>query len=557
MVNPLTLVSDALGHIEIDERRMHVRSRQQRADVVRYAWMALVTLVSLWAGVQLLDKGPETDYVGQMLSAALAVVSMAAVLYRPRYGLYLILFFGLIGDAAMIPWYPFVKNFSSSESLLFIHPSLIISPFELFVVTTTLAWIVQAAILRKINVYLGRLTLPVLLFGIFLLAGFGYGVATGGDFKIALWEARPIFYLPLMLVLTSNLIETRRHVHQLMWVIMLGLFVEGLIGTWYFFFELGGDLSGVNSITEHSAAIHMNTLFVFALAVWLFPGSLPKRLLLPLLALALVVPYIATQRRAAFLTLGVALVLMGLTLLRQNRRLFLVLAPIAAVAGLAYLAIFWNSAGALGAPASAVKSIIAPDAGSVDDLSNVYRVIENVNVSFTVHEEPLTGVGFGRKFYIVVPMADISFFDWWEYIVHNSIFWMWMKTGVFGFTTMIFLIAYAIATGSRAVWRMPTGDLRAICLVATLYLVMHFMYAYVDMSWDNQSMMYVGAMMGLINCVEHVVSQPVAQRGKRWPWQSETQPAPEILALAPRRREVAPKPWAPRTDESTLGRLRV
>ncbi len=543
MLNPLSLVADALGRVEIDDRWMHIQGRQQRAEIVRYAWLALVTLASLWAGVALFTNGPQPNYVGRLLSLALVLISVVAIINRPRYGLYFILFFGLLGDAAMMPWYPFVKNLSSTESLLFIHPSLIISPFELFVVVTTLAWIVRAAILRDINVYLGRLALPVALFTLFLLLGFGYGVGTGGDFKIALWESRAIFYLPLMLVLTSNLIETRSHVHQLMWVIMLALAVEGVIGTWYYLVTLQGNLAGIESITEHSAAIHMNTLFVFALAVWLFPGSISKRLLLPLLSLPVVLPYIATQRRAAFLTVGVALVLMGLVLLRQNRRLFFVLAPIAMVLAVGYLGVFWNSTGALGAPASAVKSVVAPDTGSADDLSNIYRVIENVNVSFTVHQAPLTGVGFGRKFYIIVPMADISFFDWWEYIVHNSIFWIWMKAGVFGFMSMIFLTGYAIMTGSRAVWRMPTGDLRAICLVTTLYVLMHFMYAYVDMSWDNQSMMYVGAMMGLVNCLEHVVSKPVARPGKRWPWQAELEAAPTILTLQPRVREAQPKPW--------------
>ena len=167
--------------------------------------------------------------------------------------------------------------------------------------------------------------------------------------------------------------------------------------------------------------------------------------------------------------------------------------------GLIYLAAFWNSSGGIGGPARAIRSVIAPQPGGRDDSSNVYRVLENLNSKFTIKQRPLTGVGFGNKFYIVVPMPDISFFIWWEYITHNSILWFWMQTGVVGFLSLLVLVGMAVMVGVRALWRMPGGDLSAFALMATLYIVMHFIYAYVDMSWEAQSMIYVGIMMGLIN----------------------------------------------------------
>jgi hypothetical protein len=48
--------------------------------------------------------------------------------------------------------------------------------------------------------------------------------------------------------------------------------------------------------------------------------------------------------------------------------------------------------------------------------------------------------------------------------------------------------------------------MQAVVLTAVLYLLMHFTYAYVDMSWDSQSMVYIGAMMGIINCTERILS---------------------------------------------------
>ena len=140
-------------------------------------------------------------------------------------------------------------------------------------------------------------------------------------------------------------------------------------------------------------------------------------------------------------------------------------------------------------------------------------------------------MGFGNKFFILVPMPDISFFEWWEYITHNSVIWIWMKTGMGGFFSMIFLVGMSLMTGVRSLLRMPGGDLSAAALTMLLYIVMHFVYAYVDMSWDTQSMVYVGAAMGVLNSLERIVEQPVPTPFKRWVWEPEPTPAPTIVPL--------------------------
>ena len=128
-------------------------------------------------------------------------------------------------------------------------------------------------------------------------------------------------------------------------------------------------------------------------------------------------------------------------------------------------------------------------------------------------------------------MPDISFFAWWEYITHNSILWIWMKAGVGGFFSLIFLIAMTMMTGARAMLRMPGGDLSAITLMALCYVAMHFVYAYVDISWDPQSMILVGTMMGLLNSLERIVAVPIAPVPARWPWQRAPEPPPGLRPL--------------------------
>lgn len=465
--------------------------------------------------------GPDPAMIGWVLM----VTFTAAIVVCPRWGVYLTLFLSLAGDASLIPWFPFAKNLSSAESLLFLHNSLIFSPLELFLALTLVAWLARDAFQRKLHIFTGRLFWPALIFLFFVVFGLLYGYRSGGSLVIGLWEARPLFYLVLMLFLASNLIKTRAHVSNLVWAAVLGLVVPALFGNYYFFAVLGSSLAGIQSLTDHSTAIHWNTLFVLILSVWLYNTSWAKRLALPALALLLVIPYLATQRRAAFISLVVALGLILILLWWENRRLFLLIAPVILVVGAAYLAIFWNHHGALGQPAQALKSVIVPDAATLEDQSsNIYRVLENINISYTIHQKPLTGIGFGQTFYIIVPMADISFFDWWQYYTHNSIMWIWLKTGFGGFLTMLFLVGSALMLGGENIWRVPRGELRAIAIFAALYMVMHFLFAYVDISWDGRSMVFVGAMMGVINCLQNIASQPEPstddQFPSRWPWLS-------------------------------------
>jgi len=502
-----------------------VSNRQFRSSLTWLLWFLSVMGLGGLLSLAMLVRGPSVSVIAWLVY----LIGVAIILYQPRYGLYLVIFLVLVGDNYLTPWFPFTKNFSSGESLLYVHDALIVSPLESYFALIFISWLGRGAMQRKMNFFMSELFLPAMAFLVFVLFGLFYGISTGGNLNIALWESRPLFYLVAMLVLTSNLIETRQQASNLLWAALLALFIEGLIGSYTFLFVLKGSLQGVEAITEHAAAIHMNTLFVLAAAAWLYKGSWTKRLLLPLMLLPVSLTYVATQRRAAFLTLGIALLVMAVLLFMENRKAFWLIVPPLGVLALLYIGAFWNVSGALGIPAQAVKSVIAEDqADAADQSSNLYRQIENVNTSFTVHQRPLTGIGFGQKFYVIVPMPDISFFEWWQYFPHNSIIWIWLKTGVGGFIAMLFFVGTAIMMGARALWRMPRDDMSAIATTAVLYIIMHFIYAYADISWDSQSMVYVGMMMGLLGALEHIASKPVEVKPNRWPWQPAPDAAPDI-----------------------------
>jgi hypothetical protein len=506
-----------------------VAAQARRND--RAWWLMYLALLGITGGLYLLmyRSAPDPSFI----AFTLFFLGAAIILLNPRYGLYLVLFLTLVGDGKLVDWYPFFKNLSSRESLLFVSDAVILSPLEIYIVLIFFSWLARRAFARDRSFITGPVFWSSMLFTGFVVFGLSYGLATGGDVNVALWEARALFYLPALLVLVSNLCSRREHYSHLMWAALLAIFVEGVIGVYFFFVTLGGSLDGVERLTEHSASIHMNTFILFTLAVWVFRrGSWSKRLILPLLLPPVLITYFVSQRRAAFIVLAIALVFIGAALFRERRRLFYVIAPLTVVAAFGYLLAFWNVQGPAGLPAQAIKSIVAPESASAkDQSSNLYREIENFNISFTIHQKPLTGVGFGQKFFIIWPLPDISFFVWWEYITHNSILWIWMKTGVGGFISMLFLMTTAIASGIRASWRLPGGDAAAIGLTATMLVAMHFIFAYVDMAWDIQSMVYLGMMLGVINSLEVVFNRPVPQPELRFPWQAPPAPAPQLVPL--------------------------
>ena len=505
-------------------------ARLRRARVISLVWVAVALSISLLTAMSMLGVWPTAAPIGWLVFGFVVLSTW----YQPRYGVYAIVFFTLVGDQVLLRWYPFTKNFSSSESLFFLNNrALIFSPLEFMLVWALLAWLVRGAMRRRLDFQSGPLLWPVLVFSAFIMLGLVYGLGTQGNSNIALWETRPMMYLPVMLILTTNLLRQREHVNRVAWLAMIALFILGTYGLYDFIYIKNGEIDRVVANIEHAAAIRFNTLFVLAITSWLYKASMTKRILLPLFAPTCLVTYVVAQRRASFVALGISLVLMGVVLYRENRRVFWIIAPPLAVLAVMYLGAFWNNQSAIGLPARAVKSMVVSDAGNAqENSSNEYRVIENINTSYTIHNtNPLTGVGFGKKFYMIARLADISFFAWYEYIIHNSIMYIWMKAGVGAFLAMLTMVGVAIMAGVRVAWRMPGGDMGAIALMAVLYVLMHFTYAYVDMSWDNSSMIYIGVAMGLINSLERIVALPVPVAPKRYPWQPEPQAPPTLRPL--------------------------
>jgi O-antigen ligase len=187
------------------------------------------------------------------------------------------------------------------------------------------------------------------------------------------------------------------------------------------------------------------------------------------------------------------MVMLEVMLYHRRRHAFWYAAPLLALVFGGYLLAFWNTEKGAGFPAQAVKTVVAPGELSEDDKgSDLYRTIENYNVVYTIRTQPLTGIGFGQQYLRPIPNADISFAQWWEYRSHNAILWIWMKTGLGGFLAMLYLFTAAIRHGTRRLMRVLPGYDGALLLTSVLFVVMFAVFAYVDIVWDTESMIFLG-----------------------------------------------------------------
>jgi hypothetical protein len=284
----------------------------------------------------------------------LLVVTMVAWFVSPLTGLALTVFFALVGDLTTSFWWPFTKSMSSKESIMFVTTSVNISPLELTLIAAFAALFARYLATGVWPFRGGPLIRPLCAFVAFVVVGVVYGLSKGGDTKIALVEVRPILYLPLMYLLFAAVCRTIADFRRVLWAAFAAILLHAFISLHYFSTLTERQLAAKESIMEHTAALRMDMLFVVVIVAWVFPG-VPRRvrLMTTLIVPPVILVYLESQRRAAMVALGAALVLLAITLFWRQRRTFWRVVPIVAIVFTGYVGAFWNSPSSAGAPAQA------------------------------------------------------------------------------------------------------------------------------------------------------------------------------------------------------------
>jgi hypothetical protein len=347
---------------------------------------------------------------------------------------------------------------------------------------------------------------PVVLFGIALVLGMLRGAVGGGDMYIGMWEVRYLLYIPACYLIARAALRTPAHVAGLLRVGLGAATIFAIEGAYRRVALIDTGQLGVISefAYEHEDALFLVVFVLLSLSAFVF-GAFRRVRVLGMLATPLILfTLLATERRAGIIVLLVGIIVIALTTLVVQRKAFMIAAlPVVMITGL-YLGAFWNASGVLGQPARAIKSLYAPDAR--DAQSNLYRVLETINIDVTIHSDPVLGVGFGRQFIMATSLPDLS--AWWpffRYETHNNILWVWLKTGAIGYILFWVMIGGALSRAAFAAKRLLDPTLRCAALFCLVAIVGTVVFAYVDLGLvSGRVTVLLGTALGILAVVERI-----------------------------------------------------
>jgi hypothetical protein len=439
--------------------------------------------------------------------ALLTWIVCAAIAWRPFVGLCVAFFLALLleaggADQMMLPGFYLNGSLGSTVGLT----GAIASPMELLLILIFSVWLGQGLARRKFDFRGGALGRPMALFLGALVFGLLRGISSGGNFNIALWESRFLFYIVICYVVAANTVRTRRQVQLLITLAMFGNLLFAAEGVYRKIYLI--DTGKIGVIAEfaysHEDVVFIGTALLLVVAQWAFGAPAWQKftglfLLVPLAGFTL----LATERRAGQIAVMIGFIAFALVFLMTQRKAFFMFVVPVMIAGAVYLPIFWNNTSMLGQPARAVRSLSSPDPR--DAGSNLYRDLELVNVRATIKANGLLGVGFGQPFYFIVNMPDLSWWPFWHYEPHHNVLWVWLKTGAIGFIIFFTLMGTALARAAHIVRTLKDPDKRVFAMLTLSAVVTTLVFCYVDLGLvSGRVTVFLGTTLGTLAVLDQI-----------------------------------------------------
>ena len=378
-----------------------------------------------------------------------------------------------------------------------------VSPFELILLLGCIFGTVKAVFTHRVGMRGGALLAPILAYLACVLFGVLHGLGSGGEFTKALFEVRAQAYVFIAYLIALNCGQDAQDAtRSALWSTVICIGIKGLLLSFRYLITLGG-----HTIAEQGVGAHEESFF-FDMFVMLYlvlkMGNVEPRMrtvmlcLLPFVLLA----NLANMRRTA--TGALALAVPTLLFLSYvgfaNRRKFIVQLAVGIVAVAAvYLPAFWNSDGAIGQPARAIRSQFDPSAR--DQSSDLYRVEEDANLMATMRTEPVFGYGYGKPIIQVAVMEDLTDIDpLILYLTHDQILWIWMRLGTIGFIVFWIMIANWLIRASQAAADSELTPLaRSLGVFVAVIVVSQLMFGLYDMQLANmRNMLFTGTFLGVL-----------------------------------------------------------
>lgn len=488
-----------LRHGPLSVEALRLRERSHAIGIVG-AFVLLTTLMAL-----LLTKLAGILSLG--LGAIVVVPALLVWLWKaPERGVYVLLFAAVVQETEnpgtsyaddIGQYVPFFQDIATWTHI----KGISVSMAELFMLLVLLIWLLKGIAERTLRFDRGSMMWPTGLYLLMVLIGEAHGLASGGDFRVSLWEIRSQVYMVVAYVLASNLIKTRRHVNVLLWLLLIGSGLKGIQGTWRYLITLHGHLQGIEALFPHEQSYFYNAFLTLTAILFLFGGTQRMKRVALIFLPFVMVGSLANQRRAAVLALAVSmlgLLVMTLAVHPQRRRLVISIFVALAVVLPPYYAIYANKSGLIAEPAHAIASAFTPD--QRDANSNLYRINEDKDIMATMKTSPIIGYGYGKPMQTPYPLADISgIYIWWNIMPHDSILWVWMRLGTIGFILLWLMIGMALIQAAHLAQRFKDPQLKGLALLIILLIVQEIIFGYLDLQWTcYRNLIMIGVLFALI-----------------------------------------------------------
>lgn len=452
----------------------------------------------------------------EVISASVLVhwIVLGATLWQPRVGLLTAFtLMSLLEPGGVDPLMGFGAYLHGGLSSNFNLAGFATTPIELLLIWTAVAWLAQAVARRNLDFQRGALYVPMMLFLGALLFGLARGATNGGNMQIGLWESRALFYAVICYFLATNLIRTRSHVGLLISLALISTAIFSIEGAYRKLVLLETKQLEVlpDFAYSHETVIFLGVTIIVVLARMALGGPRWQLMLGPIVVGVTGFTLLASERRAGYIALAVAFLAFAIVLAVVHRRAFFTLALPLLLAGSVYLPVFWNASGMVGQPARAVRSMVTPDPR--DAASNLYRDLEKINVRATIQANPLLGVGFGREFYMVVPLPDLSWWPFWHFEPHHNVLWIWLKTGALGFIIFLTLMGTTVARAANLVKVLKLPDCRVFAVLTMATIFCTLVFCYVDLGLvTGRVTVWLGTTMGVLAVLQRIESNEPSSR---------------------------------------------
>lgn len=503
------------------------RARKHRDRLWFVAICGVLVLLTPVVVLGVLDLG-----VGLFVALPVVLVVCIMVARRPQLG-----FFVITACVVFIDQAPqLIPIFTDKLYVYFWPPALeglIERPIGFLFLFILFVLVCRHLVKRETLLRGGGLILPFALFLFSVVVAAVYGFLTGGTLKIIVVEIRPFIYFFESYILAYNLVTRKNDIRTFFWLVIAGSFLKALQGI-YIYVRLHGQL-GNNTLMSHEESFFFIGLLLFVILLSLhcrWRRQLVAALCaLPFVLVTLVLNNRRTDYVAFLLALGAAWML--LFVMKPKARLALgALAVLGVLLLGGYVLAFANSTAPIGQPARGIVAVFHPSAADVRDLqSNQYRVIEDFDLRYTIARANFfVGMGFGKLYLEPVPLTTVfpgigQADQYYNYVPHNNIYWVWMRFGAIGFLFFWYLFGSLIVRGCLIARQLHDRYLQVAAIYAVGMAVAEIVVAFADYQlFFYRNVIYIGLLAGLL------MKLPEVERNESAALQ-ETQPLPLVGGL--------------------------